>query len=101
MKKQPKKKSGAGSTIALLSILLVGLSLLLYPTVSDYWNSFTQSRAVATYAEQLENLDEAEYDRLLSEAIAYNYDLAQFPPGMALPDSMEERYYKQLAVDNS
>ena len=34
-------------------MLLAGLSLLLYPTVSDYWNSFHQSRAIATYVEQI------------------------------------------------
>ena len=28
------------STIALILVLLAGVSLLLYPTVSDYWNSF-------------------------------------------------------------
>ena len=39
------------TTILLLLILLVGLSLLLYPTVSDYWNSLHQSRAIATYAQ--------------------------------------------------
>ena len=35
------------STIILILVFLVGLSLLLYPTVSDYWNSFHQSRAIA------------------------------------------------------
>ena len=36
------------STIVLVFLLLIGLSLLLYPTVSDYWNSFHQTRAIAT-----------------------------------------------------
>ena len=40
------------STIVLLFILLIGLSLLLYPTVSDYWNSFHQTKAITTYAEE-------------------------------------------------
>ena len=35
------------STILLILIFLIGLSLLLYPTVSDYWNSLHQSRAIA------------------------------------------------------
>ena len=39
-----KKK---GTTILLIIVFLAGLSLLLYPTVSDYWNSFHASRAVA------------------------------------------------------
>jgi len=101
MKKRAKKKRGIWSTILLLVILLAGLSLLLYPTVSDYWNSFTQSRAVANYAEQLKNLDDTQYDQLWSDAQAYNHDLAKMPGGVVLPKEMETRYYEQLAVDDS
>lgn len=46
------------TTILLLLILLVGLSLLLYPTVSDYWNSLHQSRAIATYAQAVAEVDD-------------------------------------------
>lgn len=42
------------TTFLLVFILLIGLSLLLYPTVSDYWNSFHQSKAVAAYVEKVE-----------------------------------------------
>ena len=45
-----KKKTGSPITLLLILILLAGVSLLLYPTVSDYWNSFHQSRAIASYA---------------------------------------------------
>ena len=63
------------STIILLLIFLIGLSLLLYPTVSDYWNNFHQSKAIAGYAEAVAKLDTADYDRLLAEARAYNASL--------------------------
>ena len=46
------------STVILILIFLVGLSLVLYPTFSDWWNSMHQSRAIATYAEQVAELDE-------------------------------------------
>ena len=52
------------STIVLVFLLLIGLSLLLYPTVSDYWNSFHQTRAIATYAENVAALDNASYDAI-------------------------------------
>ena len=45
------------STIILILIFLVGLSLVLYPTVADYWNSLHQSRAIATYAEEVAHID--------------------------------------------
>ena len=101
MKKQKSQKRGSWSTILLVVLLLLGLSLLLYPTVSDYWNSFTQSRAVATYAEQLENLDTEQYEQLWAEARAYNEELAAMQNGLALPDAMMERYNRLLSVDDS
>lgn len=83
------------STILLILIFLVGLSLLLYPTVSDYWNSLHQSRAIAQYAEQVANLDNDVYEQLWADADAYNRTL----PGMAqryvLTDE-EREAYKQL-----
>ena len=44
------------STIILILIFLIGLSLVLYPTVADYWNSLHQSRAIATYAEEVAHI---------------------------------------------
>ncbi|MCI8513302.1 MAG: class C sortase [Lachnospiraceae bacterium] len=63
------------STIILIMVLLAGLSLLLYPTVSDYWNSFHQSRAIAGYVEEVANLDEEAYRQILADAESYNESL--------------------------
>ena len=63
------------STIALFVIFAIGLSLMLYPVVSDYWNSFHQSRAIASYVESVSHLDNQEYQALLEEARAYNASL--------------------------
>ncbi len=64
------------STILLLLILLIGLSLLLYPTVSNFWNSFHQSMAIASYSEAVAELDEISYEQLWAEAEAYNGSLS-------------------------
>ncbi len=69
-------KKGSLSTFLLILIFFVGLSLLLYPTIADYWNSLHQSRAVASYAEQVANLDTELYDRLLEAAREYNAKLS-------------------------
>ena len=65
------------STILLILAFVTGLSLLLYPSVSDYWNSFHQSRAIATYAGEVANLSNADYGRMWEEARAYNRRLAE------------------------
>lgn len=72
-----KKKKNNITTVLLVVLLLAGLSLLLYPTVSDYWNSFRQSKAISNYAEKVAALDEDEYNRILSAAQSYNSKLAK------------------------
>ena len=59
-----KKKKGNSITFILILVLLAGLSLLLYPSVSDYWNSFHQTQAIASYAENVATMDQARYDAL-------------------------------------
>ena len=53
--------------ILLVLALLAGLSLLLYPTVSDYWNSLHASQAVASYDEAVQSMDAGRYDALLHD----------------------------------
>ena len=57
------KKKSSFVTAILIAALLAGALLLLYPTVSDYWNSFHQSRAIASYAEQVADLDDTHMTR--------------------------------------
>ena len=64
-------------TVILILVFLAGLSLLLYPTVSDYWNSFHQSQAIASYAQATAQLDQSAYEELREKATAYNTRLAQ------------------------
>ena len=58
------KKKTNSTTIILILVMIAGLSLLLYPSVSDYWNSFHQTQAIASYAEEVAGMNELEYDRL-------------------------------------
>lgn len=99
MKKE--KKKNRFSTFLLLISLAIGLSLLLYPTVSDYWNSLVQSKAVATYAEAVSNMDETQYDAIIKSAQEYNRELLKHPWGYGIPKELSNRYTKELAVDES
>lgn len=60
------------ATILLILVFLTGLSLLLYPTVSNYWNSFHQSRVIAGYVDAVAELDDVSYGQYLADAQAYN-----------------------------
>ena len=86
------------STILLVFILLIGLSLLLYPTVSDYWNSFHQTRAIATYAENVAKLDNNQYDRLWEDARAYNRTLGLRSNPYYLSEEQKAEYERLLDV---
>lgn len=71
-----KKSKGFISTVILVIILLIGLSVMLYPTVSDWWNKRVQSRAVAGYQETVAQMDDGETERLIEEARSFNARLA-------------------------
>lgn len=74
------------STIILILIFLVGLSVMLYPSVSDAVNRKHQSRAVAGYAEEVEQLSDADYQTYFDAADAYNRQLNTTPHAFYKPD---------------
>lgn len=74
-----KKKKSIISTIVLLLALLVGLSVMLYPIVSNWWNERHQAKAIATYQKSVEQLDESECERIFAEAEEYNRQLFETP----------------------
>lgn len=98
MRKGKKRKS---SNVVLVLILLTGLSLLLYPSVSDYWNSFHQSKAIASYAENVANLDEEKYDAILSAAKDYNRELLNRESKYALTEEEKAEYLQLLDVSGT
>lgn len=89
------------STIALIIVFFVGVSVLLYPTVSDYWNSLHQSQAIATYADSVENMDEQDYEKLWDAAVSYNQKLFQSGHGLGLKDEEKEEYNELLDVSDT
>ncbi len=86
------------STILLILILVAGLSLLIYPSFSNYWNSFTQSKVIVDYTKQIEDLDEEKYDRILQEAYAYNEELLGRRNPFLLSDEQREEYNELLDI---
>ena len=67
------KKNKIG--ILLVLMLFIGVCGLLYPSVSQYWNSKTQTKAVENYREILDSLQPEDYDSFFEEAENYNAKL--------------------------
>ena len=88
------------STIILFLILIIGLSLVLYPTFSNWWNSFHASKAISDYAEKVATLDEDQYDALWAEAVAYNQSKPLQGGTFVLDPQLQTQYPQLLNLGN-
>jgi len=86
------------STMILLIIFFIGLSLLLYPSFSDWWNSFHQSRAISTYSEVVANMDNDRYEQIWSDAWDYNHSLIDRPNDYLLSEEQKLQYEALLDI---
>ena len=89
------------SEILLVIVFLIGLSLLLYPVASDYWNSFHQSRIIADYNQTVADISEADYEKLLNDARAYNAKLADKSDRFYLSNEEEALYNSLLNISGN
>ena len=88
-------------TILLVLSASIGLGLLLYPSFSDWWNSFHQSRAVASYMEAVADLDASKYSEVLMAAEDYNAKLAKTGALWIMDEEQEKDYSAQLNVNDT
>ncbi len=84
------------STILILLVFLTGLSVLLYPTVSNYINEKSQSKAIASYVEQTNKIDTAAYNAMMTEAQAYNERIRSDQGRFAMKDEELDQYLHLL-----
>ncbi|MBR4071344.1 MAG: class C sortase [Clostridia bacterium] len=70
------KKKNKWSTFILLLFFFIGLSVMLYPAISSYWNSKTQSEAIVDYEQILQNIPQEDYTSVFDAAHDYNKQLA-------------------------
>ena len=87
-----------GTTVILVLVLIAGLSLLLYPTLANWWNSMTQSRAVASYVDAVANIDEEQYAHLWEAAWNYNESLLDRPNTYTLNEEQKADYNRILDI---
>lgn len=100
-KKKKKKKRHIFSTLLSILILLAGAGLLLYPTVSDLWNSYHTSHAIAGYDRIVEQVAEADYTSYLEAAREYNKALLTEPNRYEPTEEMLTWYNSVLNIDGT
>lgn len=89
------KKKGHG--IILFLIFISGILILLYPTISDYYNSKVQSQAIIDYDKVVDNID---YETYLNDAIYYNEKLSKLDYPLVQYKDIPN-YSKLLNINNN
>ena len=98
-KSTQNKGSGNLSTIALVAIFFVGLSVLLYPTISDFWNEKRQSQAIINYDELIVDIDPEDYSAIFDKADNYNKKIRNMQFPFLNHKNIEDEYYNTLDVN--
>ena len=89
------------STVVLVVLLLTGVSLLLYPSLSDYWNSFHATQVVSNYAQEVQAMDRSRYEALWKDAVAYNQSLLTRSTEYVTTDKQKQQYDRLLNLDGT
>lgn len=100
-KTKVKKKGGNASTIILVAIFFVGLSVLLYPTISDFWNEKRQSQAIINYDDLIVDLTPEDYTAIFEKADNYNKKIRNMSTPFLSHKNIAEEYYSTLDVNGN
>ena len=92
------KKKVKISTIILIVLCFVGLSVLLYPTIADFYNKNFTTRAITNYAESVQKLDEEDYQEIWQQALAYNEALYRQSRSLDYDKELLDKYDECLNV---
>ncbi len=71
-RKKKKRKKGTNSTILIIVLIIAGLLIMLYPTISNFYNQVTGSYAIQEFKENLADQSEAMLQEQRMMAEAYN-----------------------------
>lgn len=82
--------------IIAIIIFIVGLGLILYPTVSNYINSFRHRKIIKQYNDDVSKISEEEYNNFLEDAKSYNEKLFNNKISIGNIDEKEKKEYESL-----
>lgn len=89
------------TTVLLIAAFFSGLSLLLYPTLSNYWNTLRMTRVVANYTAMVSELDAKTYRAILKQAHDYNHGILFRNNPLSPSEKEKKRYPKMLRIGDS
>jgi len=88
-------------TIILLISFFIGLSVLLYPSISNFWNSRTQSEAIVDYEKMLSSYKPEDFTAIIETAEEYNKSLSELKFPLHDYVEIEETYWKTLDISGT
>lgn len=88
-------------TVIMASGLIIGVGLLMYPTLSNYWNSFHQTRAIMEYNDAVTSMSKDDYEVILKKARAYNRHLATTGIIWKMDDDQRREYDSLLKINGT
>ena len=88
-------------TIILLISFFISLSVMLYPSLSSYWNSKTQSKVIVDYEAMLASYKPEDYTQVFEQAAAYNQELTALPNPLIEYEQLDEKYWKTLDISGT
>ncbi|MGN0084250.1 MAG: class C sortase [Atopobiaceae bacterium] len=97
----PRRRPKAGRRIAeilLGCVLAAGIAMILYPTVSDWWNSMHQSEAIASYQQAVADTSAQKIQEMWDAAVAYNAQLSHDASRFSMTDEEKAEYDSLLDV---
>lgn len=100
-KSTKKKKNSSWGTIIPIVLMVIGLGIIAYPSISNYWNSLHQSRAISKYVRTVAEMDDSRYQELWEAAQAYNRALVDHPLHWELTEEETKAYEKILDVSGT
>ena len=98
LSRSKRARCGLVFNIIIAAVILVGVGLLAYPTVADYYNQYHSTRLIAGYSDVVAGMSEADFDTMRAEAEAYNQALFGNPARFQPDDAELARYNSILDV---
>ena len=89
------------TNIILLVSFFIGLSVLLYPSISSYWNSKTQTKAIIDYEAMLAAYKPEDYTAIFAEADQYNHALGKLTSPLLDYAQLSDQYWKTLDISGT